>query len=233
LLPAAGQATPAPMPSQPQPLKVRTPRRPKADTGDRGTLPHSPTVLLLVDVINPFEFPEAKALAPAAWQAARAVARLKARLAAQRVLTIYANDNYGQWRSDFRQTLEHCLACGGVAAQIAQLLAPAPADLVMLKPRHSAFYATPLDLVLTQVQAKQLVIGGLAADICVQLSAMDAVLRGYQVVVPSDCTAAETPAAKAQALAYMKRVLKADVRRSTLVAPKQEKAPQRPSASRK
>jgi len=207
------------MPTHPQPLRVRAPRRPKADTGDHGTLPRSPTVLLLVDVINPFDFPKADALAPAAWQAARAVARLKERLAAQQVLTIYANDNYGQWRSDFRQTLEHCLARGGVAAQMAKLLAPAPSDLVMLKPRHSAFYATPLDLVLTQVHAKQLVIGGLAADICVQLSAMDAVLRGYQVAVPSDCTAAETPEAKAQALAYMKRVLKADVRRSAAVAP--------------
>ena len=202
-----------------QPLKAEPPKRPSFAVGAQNALPRSPTVLLLVDVINPFEFPKADALAPAAWQAARAVARLKARLASRRVLTIYANDNYGQWRSDFRQTLEHCLARGGVAAQIAQLLAPAPADLVMLKPRHSAFYATPLDLVLTQVHAKQVIIGGLAADICVQLSAMDAVLRGYQVTVPSDCTAAETPEAKAQALAYMKRVLKADVRRSAAVAP--------------
>ena len=209
------------MPSQPRPLTVRAPRRPKADTGDQGTLPRSPTVLLLVDVINPLEFPEADALAPGAWQAARALARLKQRLAAQRVLTIYANDNYGQWRSDFRQTLEHCLARGGVSAQMARLLAPQPPDLVMLKPRHSAFYATPLDLVLTQVHARRLVIGGLAADICVQLSAMDAVLRGYEVAVPSDCTAAETTEAKAQALAYMKRVLKADVRRSAAIAPVQ------------
>lgn len=216
------------MPASPTPLKVRTPRRPKADTGDQGTLPRSPTVLLVVDVINPLEFPEANALAPAAWQAARALARLKQRLAEQRVLTIYANDNYGQWRSDFRQTFEHCLSRGGVAAQMAQLLAPQPPDLVMLKPRHSAFYATPLDLVLTQVHAKRLVIGGLAADICVQLSAMDAVLRGYEVAVPSDCTAAETAEAKAQALAYMKRVLKADVRRSTTIEPLQ-----RASASRK
>jgi nicotinamidase-related amidase len=94
----------------------------------------------------------------------------------------------------------------------------------MLKPRHSAFYATPLDLVLTQVHGKRLVIAGLAADICVQLSAMDAVLRGYQVAVPADCTAAETSDAKAQALAYMKRVLKADVRRSSLVEPRPAKA---------
>lgn len=81
---------------------------------------------------------------------------------------------------------------------------------------------------LTQVHARRLVIGGLAADICVQLSAMDAVLRGYEVAVPSDCTAAETAEAKAQALAYMKRVLKADVRRSAGV-----EAAQRASASRK
>jgi nicotinamidase-related amidase len=206
---------PAPSASR-QTLKVAPPRRPRADTGDHGTLPRSTLVLLLVDVINPLEFPQADALAAPALQAARAIQRLKQHLSARRVLTIYANDNYGQWRSDFRQTLEHCLARGGTAAQMARLLSPGPADLVMLKPRHSAFYATPLDLVLTQVHARQLVIAGLAADICVQLSAMDAVLRGYQVAVPSDCTAAETQEAKAAALAYMKRVLKADVRRSSV-----------------
>lgn len=196
-------------------LALRPPRRPALDLGGAGNLPRSPTVLLLVDYVNPLDFPEAAELADAAVAAARATMRLKQRLARDGVMAIYANDNYGQWRSDFRDTLSHCLAQQGASAEMARLLAPQPQDLVMLKPRQSAFFATPLELLLAQMHAKTLVLAGLATDICVQLTAMDANLRGYALWVPSDCTAAESPALKKQALDYMRRVLKADVRRST------------------
>jgi nicotinamidase-related amidase len=59
------------------------------------------------------------------------------------------------------------------------------------------------------------VLAGLATDICVQMTAADAFLRGFEGVwVPSDCTAAETPQAKAASLKYMREVLKCDVRSS-------------------
>ena len=196
-------------------LEIGPPRRPDLAVGAKQALPHSPTVLLLVDVMNPLDFPEARRLEPAARTAARAIARLKRRLARDAVATIYANDNYGQWRSDFRDVLRCCRERGGTAAEIADVLAPSDEDLFILKPRHSAFFATPLDLVLTQMHAKRLVITGFAADICVQLTAMDASLRGYELWVPSDCTAAESPGLKAEALAYMKRVLKAQTVAST------------------
>ena len=195
-------------------LRVGAPARPPFDIG-AGHLPHSPTVLLLVDVINPLESPEASKLAEPALTAARATQRLKQRLARDGVPTIYANDNYGVWRSDFRDILAHCEAQPGTPADLAQLLAPGPEDLVMLKPRHSAFFATPLDLMLTQMHTRNLVIAGLATDICVQLTAMDASLRGYKLWVPADCTAAESEVEKKNSLAYMARVLKADVRRSS------------------
>src|SRR5262245_46619597 len=211
-----------------RPMKVKPPRRPGMGIGNRGTLPHSSTVLLLVDFINPLEFPEAEHLAAPALKAARAAARLKQRMVDAGCLVIYANDNYGQWRSDFRDTLAHCLSQDGPAGTMARLLAPSEADLVMLKPRHSAFYATPLDLVLTQTRTELLVVAGLATDICVQLTAMDANLHGYGIWVPKDCTAAEQPAEKSRSLEYMQRVLRADVRSSTTRqlprAPKAESA---------
>jgi nicotinamidase-related amidase len=192
-------------------LGVKPPRRPAMRIGAAQTLAQSSSVLLLVDVINPLDFSGADRLAPSALLAARAMARLKARAAKAGLMTIYANDNYGQWHSDFQDVLTRCRERGGVSAEIARLLEPAPDDLVILKPRHSAFFATPLDLLLTQVHAKRLVIAGVATDICVQLSAMDATLRGYALWVPADCTAAESPKRKRDALDYMDRVLKADV----------------------
>jgi nicotinamidase-related amidase len=197
------------------PLAMRPPRRPPLTIGAHGELPRSPTVLLLIDFINPLEFPEARQLAPAAVAAARATLKLKNRLARDGVPAIYANDNYGHWRSDFREVLTRCQAQEGPSGTMAKWLAPGPQDLMILKPRHSAFFSTPLDLVLTQMQARTLVLTGLAADICVQLTAMDASLHGYQLWVPGDCTAAESDAQRKDALAYMKRVLKADIRLST------------------
>ena len=172
-------------------------------------------VLLLVDVINPLDFDGAEKIAASAESAARAIARLKARLGQAGVTTIYANDNYGQWKSDFRDLLASCQRRTGASASLANLLAPRADDLVILKPRQSAFFATPLDLLLTQMHTRELVIAGIAVDICVQLTAMDANLRGYRLWIPSDCTAAESPALKAASLGYMRRVLKADTRASS------------------
>ncbi|HET9207355.1 MAG TPA: isochorismatase family cysteine hydrolase [Burkholderiaceae bacterium] len=175
----------------------------------------SPTVLLLVDFINPLDFDGAEALAPSALIAARATARLRRQAARSGVQTLYANDNYGRWRSDFKAVWTRCHAMRGAAGDIARLMKPRRDDLTILKPRHSAFYATPLDLLLRQLKCKRLVITGLAADNCVLFTAMDAYVHGYSLWVPPDCTAAESEEAKHSALQHMRRVLKASVRAST------------------
>lgn len=172
----------------------------------------SSTVLLLVDFVNPLNFPGAQALAPSALAAATEAARLRRRLSRDGVRCIYANDNYGRWTSDFKASWQRCSRMGGVAGRMARALAPRARDFAVLKPRHSAFYATPLDILLQQLQCKRLVITGLAADSCVLFTAMDAYLRGYAVSVPPDCVAAESDQARDGALAQMARVLKADVR---------------------
>jgi nicotinamidase-related amidase len=191
------------------PSRVRTNRQ------HDDNMPHSPRVLLLVDFINPLDFPGADQLAPHALDAARATAALKARLTAQGVATVYANDNYGFWRSDFRHLVESCLEKEGIPGEIARLLSPQPEDMTILKPRHSAFFGSPLELLLAEMESHELVICGLATDMCVQMTAADAFLREFACWVPADCNAAETEAAKSASLAYMASVLKCDVRPST------------------
>jgi nicotinamidase-related amidase len=172
----------------------------------------SKTVLLLVDFVNPLEFDGAETLAPSALVAARRTASLRRRLAAEGFRTVYANDNYGMWTSDFRALWKSCAARRGPAGQIAKALKPTSKDFTLLKPRHSAFYATPLDILLKQLRCKRLVVTGIAADSCVLFSAMDAYLRDFSLWVPADCIAAETADARDKALEQMARVLKADVR---------------------
>lgn len=187
-----------------------------AGTGLRpARLPTSQRVLLLVDFITSLDFPGSGKLAPHALAAARATAALKQRLHGEGVPTIYANDNYGVWQSDFHSLVSTCLGLEGPAGEIARLLYPQADDITILKPRHSAFYASALELLLTEMDASELVICGLATDMCVQLTAADAFLREFKVWVPADCNAAETEAAKATALAYMGNVLQCDVRPST------------------
>lgn len=185
------------------------PSAPLAEMDSRAW-PDSPTVLLLVDFINPLRFEGAEDIAQPALEAARMTTELKRQLTSEGVTTIYANDNYGQWRSDFHQLIDQCLSQQGVPAQMARLLHPAEADLMVLKPRHSGFYATPLEVLLQQLHTKRLVITGLATDICVQMTAMDARLRGYEVWVPGDCVACENPHWQEEALSYLRRVLQCD-----------------------
>ncbi|MDP3672904.1 MAG: isochorismatase family cysteine hydrolase [Telluria sp.] len=175
-------------------------------------LPRSRRVLLLIDFINPLDFPGAEKLAGPAVAAARAAAGLKQQLAAEGVATIYANDNYGVWQSDFHSLVSACLGMEGPPGEIARLVYPQAGDLTILKPRHSAFFASPLELLLAEMQARELVICGLATDMCVQLTAGDAFLRQFATWVPADCTAAESSAAKAASLDYMATVLKCDTR---------------------
>jgi nicotinamidase-related amidase len=175
-------------------------------------LPRSRRVLLLVDFINPLDFPGADKLAGPALEAARATARLKAELAQQGVTAIYANDNYGVWQSDFHSLVSNCVGQEGECGEMARLLYPQAQDLTVLKPRHSAFFGSPLELLLAEMQASELVICGLATDICVQMTAADAFLREFKTWVPGDCTAAESKQAKAASLSYMESVLKCDVR---------------------
>lgn len=174
----------------------------------------SPTVLVLVDFINPMDFPGAENLLKAALPAAKAAARLKRRLSVRGITTIYANDNYGIWHSDFKALVQTCQALPGARGEIASLLAPDECDLTVLKPRHSAFHSTPLDHLLHELKANTLVIAGLSTDMCVHLTAMDAYMYGYKVWVPSDCTAAENETSKALALRQMSRVLKCSIRKA-------------------
>ena len=168
--------------------------------------------LLLVDFINLFDFPDARKLAPRAIRAARATAKLKARAKAAGMPCIYANDNFGRWASEFSALTAECLARKGTSGAIARLLKPAEDDLSVLKPRHSAFYGTPLDFLLEERHVTRLVITGLTADICVFATAQDAYVRKFGVWVPADCVAAATSAYERGALAHMARTLKAATR---------------------
>ena len=151
------------------------------------------TALLLVDFINALDFERGEALRAPAEAAARRTAALKSRLTAQGIPAIYANDNFRRWRSNFPELVEAYSAPDCRGRELARLLKPEPDDLSVLKPRHSAFYGTPLDHLLRLWGVDTLVICGTVANICVHYTAASAALRWYEVVIPRDTISALDP----------------------------------------
>jgi nicotinamidase-related amidase len=174
----------------------------------------SPVALILIDFINDLEFDAGAKLLRPAVRAARAVAALKDKARARGIPVVYANDNFGRWRSDFRQTVTHVLEDDVRGRPLAELLRPDADDYFVLKTKHSAFYATALDLLLRYLKAKRVVLTGISADMCVLLTAGDAYMRDLEIYVPEDCVASPSAAEKRQALRYMARALRADTRAS-------------------
>ncbi|MCK8494245.1 cysteine hydrolase [Spirosoma sp. RP8] len=176
-----------------------------------GNAPDSaPVALLIIDMINDLEFPGGENVLEPAEKAAEKIAHLKKQAKELKIPVIYANDNFGKWRSDFNELIDHCLNDGVRGQRLVELLKPDREDYIVLKPKHSIFFATTLDALLTYLHVEQLVIMGISADVCVQFSANDAYMRDFGLYVPADCVASQSAENTKQAVDYMARVLRAD-----------------------
>ena len=173
------------------------------------------TALLLIDVINDMDFPGSETLVRLAEPMARSLRVLKRRARAAGIPTIYINDNFGKWRSDFRATVQYCMKPSVPGHTVAKLLRPDGKDYFVLKPKQSAFYGTTLDTLLRDLKTKRVILTGVAGDNCVLFSANDAYMRDLKLHIPSDCVASNTEAENQYALQLMNRVVKADLTRST------------------
>ena len=171
----------------------------------------SPAALLIIDMINDLEWPDGEKMEGQAIAAAERIAALKARAKACGMPVIYANDNFGRWRSDFREVVER-VKCEGVRGEpLALLLEPEKDDYFVLKPKHSAFFETTMETLLRYLGVERLILTGITGDICLLLTASDAYMRDYELYLPVDCTASVEPEENEHALRYMQRVLKAEI----------------------
>jgi nicotinamidase-related amidase len=161
-------------------------------------------------MINEFRFDGAAHIMPAVERAARRIAGLKQRMKQARLPVVYVNDNFGKWQSDFRKLVARCLEDGCRGKQITTILQPEADDYFVLKPKHSGFYATPLELLLRYLKVGRVIVTGIAGDNCVLFTAADAYMREFDVAVPSDCTVSLDADSNRSALKHMRVTLKAD-----------------------
>ena len=184
-----------------------------------GNVPdQSRVALLLTDVLNPMDFPGAEAFVPRALQTGERIARLARRARESHVPVVYINDNFtGRWRSDLSQLLATGTQMNTPGRPLLTMHAPQRTDYVVLKPKHSGFFATPLESLLVYLGARHLVLAGFTTDQCVLFTASDAFLRDYRLHVPADCTDTVEPQDKAPALHLMEKRLHVDTRSSEAI----------------
>lgn len=175
----------------------------------RSTFPHSRSALLLIDVINPFDFPGGAAFAQRARRVASRILALRERARRKGLPVIYVNDNLGRWRSDMRELLAFCTRPDVPGAEVSRMLAPGDKDFVVLKSTLSGFYQTPLETMLRTGGVQHLILGGFAADNCVLFTAADAYMRDFRLDVPADCVGAESAEAHKTAVRTMQRLFSA------------------------
>jgi nicotinamidase-related amidase len=181
-----------------------------------GNVPDKSNVaLLLIDVINDLEFVGSEELLRHALPMAERLAALKRRAKEAGVPVIYVNDNFGRWQSDFKRILEHCLKDDVRGRPLAELLRPDEDDYFVLKPKHSGFFSTTLDILLNYIEARTLILTGLTGDICVLFTAHDAYMRDFNLVIPADCVASNDPSENEYSLRKMRTLMDADIGPST------------------
>lgn len=165
------------------------------------------TALLVVDVINDLEFPGGEKVLPWARKMVERLSPVMERARQREVPVIYVNDNFGHWRSNFNEVVRHCTREGARGRDVVLRLLPKKEDYFILKPKHSAFFATSLVPLLEFLKVDRLILAGIATNLCVFFTAHDAHMHEYDITVLSDCCAAESDADHNIALDQLQRFL--------------------------
>ena len=170
----------------------------------------SDVAVLVIDMLNTYEHEDAEALVP---NVADVMDPLTGLIATARdrddVDLIYVNDNYGNFTADFDDIVDAALH--GERPDLVEPIAPDENCLRLLKVRHSAFYASSLDYLLRRLEARRLILTGQVTEQCILYTALDAYVRHFEIVVPSDAVAHIDPELSDAALTMMHKNMHAEI----------------------
>ncbi|OLP62994.1 hypothetical protein BACPU_35940 [Bacillus pumilus] len=165
--------------------------------------------LLIIDMINNFDFEMGHVLAEKAKQMTSKILNLKQYAFKNKWPIIYINDHYGIWKADIQAVMDKCN--NEKSAPIIEKMAPSRRDYFLIKPKHSAFYGTALETLLNELDVRDIILTGIAGNICVLFTANDAYMREYNLIVPKDCIASNDNRDNEYALTMMENVLFAKI----------------------
>ncbi|WP_327755039.1 isochorismatase family cysteine hydrolase [Sphingobium sp. SJ10-10] len=168
--------------------------------------------LLIIDMINSFDFEGAGLIQPKAAAAADAILALRSTVEQAGWPVVYVNDNFGEWHSEKSRLVDRALA---KANPVTAKLKPEDQDYFIIKPQFSGFYATNLQVLLPKLGVSRLILTGIASDICILFTAADAHMRDYALWIPEDTVAAEQDERGAWALEIMRESMGAETAPTT------------------
>jgi nicotinamidase-related amidase len=143
--------------------------------------------LIVIDMLNPYEHEDAEPLMETVGEMLPSLSELIRRAPEARLLTVYVNDNHGDWTAGREKLTQRAMA--GAAPHLIEPIAP-PDDLpFIVKARHSVFYETQLEYLLRQEEVDRLVLTGQVTEQCILYSALDGYVRHFEVVVPRTAVA--------------------------------------------
>jgi len=163
-------------------------------------------------VLTTFQFPDGDAILREALFMRDSLVKLKDRARKLRIPVLYVNDNFGDWRSEKEVLMGRCIE--GKGADFVRPLLPDSEDYFVLKPMHSGFYMTPLEVLLLHLEVETLIIAGITSNSCITVTAHDANMRGFDIYIPSDCSCARRKKEHLQALAQLEAMAGANIRPS-------------------
>jgi nicotinamidase-related amidase len=147
----------------------------------------SDIALIVVDMLNRYDHADAAPLAASVGERLGAMRSLLDAARDRDVLTVYVNDNYGDWAANGPSLAEHALA--GERPELVEPILPAPGVPFVIKARHSIFYQTQMEYLLRQEGVRRIVLLGQVTEQCILYSALDAYVRHFEVVVAPDAVA--------------------------------------------
>jgi nicotinamidase-related amidase len=169
----------------------------------------SKTALIVIDMINPYDFPDAEKVVSSARGTVPVIQELLEQAPDNDWLTIYVNDNWGHWRSNRDELVHEALESDH--KDLVEPITPGDDALFVVKARHSIFYQTPLEYLLFSQDVDRLVLTGQVTEQCILYSALDAYIRHYDVRVPPDAVACIHEELADAALKMMERNMSADL----------------------
>jgi nicotinamidase-related amidase len=168
----------------------------------------SASALLVCDMITEYDFQDAETVAAHAPGPVRRIAELVERATADDTLIVYVNDNYGNWDGSRDGLIRRALQ--GAHPELVEPIKPEREFGFLWKPRHSAFYETSLNYLLREQGIDRVVITGQVTEQCVLYTALDAYIRHFDIVVPSDAVVPVYPHLADASLELMRRNMQAE-----------------------
>jgi nicotinamidase-related amidase len=143
----------------------------------------SKAALLVVDMLNRYDHPDADKLKASVREVVPVIAGMIDRWRSAGATVIYVNDNHGDWTVGRHELTDWAM---GGEPSLVEPIAPPDDVPFLVKARHSAFYSTQLEYLLHQLEIEEIVLVGQVTEQCILYTALDAYIRHFRLTVPRD-----------------------------------------------